>query len=50
VNTDSGSSSIRDVSSDLLEGFEHLGEQLNLSEGTVDSHEWKDEGNTKPGK
>ncbi|KAJ6857834.1 hypothetical protein NC651_039307 [Populus alba x Populus x berolinensis] len=50
VNTDSGSSSIRDVSSDLLEGFEHLGEQLNLSEGTVDSHEWKDEGNTKPDK
>ncbi|CAK7338642.1 unnamed protein product [Dovyalis caffra] len=50
VDTDSGSSSGTDVSSDLLEGFEHLGKQLNLSEATVDSQEWKDEGNPKPDK
>ncbi|XP_011046106.1 PREDICTED: uncharacterized protein LOC105140810 [Populus euphratica] len=45
VDTDLGSSSVRDASSDLLEGFEHLGKQLNFSEGTVDSRERKDEGN-----
>ncbi|KAJ6960884.1 hypothetical protein NC653_038787 [Populus alba x Populus x berolinensis] len=47
VDTDVGSSSVRDASSDLLEGFEDLGKQLNFSEGTVDSQEWKDEGNPK---
>ncbi|KAG6742292.1 hypothetical protein POTOM_055582 [Populus tomentosa] len=50
VDTDVGSSSVRDASSDLLEGFEHLGKQLNFSEGTVDSQEWKDEGNPKSDK
>ncbi|KAL9381598.1 hypothetical protein Peur_027255 [Populus x canadensis] len=50
VDTDVGSSSVRDASSDLLEGFEHLGKQLNFSEGAVDSREWKDEGNPKSDK
>ncbi|KAF9663046.1 hypothetical protein SADUNF_Sadunf18G0117500 [Salix dunnii] len=53
VNTHPGSSSVssvRDVSSDLLEGFEHLGKQLNLSEGTVDSHEWENEDKLKDSK
>ncbi|KAJ6867742.1 hypothetical protein NC652_038825 [Populus alba x Populus x berolinensis] len=50
VDTDVGSSSVRDASSDLLEGFEDLGKQLNFSEGTVDSQEWKDEGNPKSDK
>jgi len=50
VDTDVGSSSVRDASSDLLEGFDHLGKQLNFSEGTVDSQEWRDEDNPKSGK
>ena len=50
VNADSGPSSVRDACQDLLEGFEHHGKQLNFSEGTVDSGEWRDEGNPKSGK
>ncbi|KAJ6735400.1 TESTIS-EXPRESSED SEQUENCE 2 PROTEIN-LIKE ISOFORM X1 [Salix purpurea] len=50
VNTDSGPSSVRDACQDLLEGFEHHGKQLNFSEGTVDSREWRDEGNPKSDK
>ncbi|KAF9664272.1 hypothetical protein SADUNF_Sadunf17G0138800 [Salix dunnii] len=50
VNTDSGPSSVRDACQDLLEGFEHHGKQSNFSEGTVDSQEWRDEGNPKSDK
>lgn len=50
MDTNSGSSSAEYVSPDLLEGFEYFGEQLNLSEGTVDAQERKDAGNPKHGK
>ena len=43
------SSSVEEVTSDLLEGFEHYGKQLNLSEGTVNETEHKDEGDPKLG-
>ncbi|EEF36785.1 uncharacterized protein LOC8286476 [Ricinus communis] len=46
VDTNSESSS-GDVSSDLLEGFEYFGKQLNLSEGAADVPERKNEGNLK---
>lgn len=47
VDSDTGSVSVGDVSSDLLEGFEYFGKQLNLSEGTVD--ERKEEGDPSSG-
>ncbi|KAG8660137.1 hypothetical protein MANES_02G118200v8 [Manihot esculenta] len=47
VNTNSESSSVGDVSTDLLEGFEYFGKQLNLSEGTADAQEWENERNHK---
>ncbi|XP_065877433.1 uncharacterized protein [Euphorbia lathyris] len=47
VDTNSGLSSIGEVSPDLLEDFENLGKQLNLSEGTVDLQDQRNEGNVK---
>lgn len=44
VNSEEASS-VGDVASDLLEGFEYFGKQLNISEG----QEHKDEGDPKPG-
>ena len=43
------SNSVGDVSSDLLEGFEYYGKQLNVDEGTVDAVEHKEESDPKPG-
>ncbi|XP_062118071.1 uncharacterized protein LOC133831696 [Humulus lupulus] len=40
--------SVDDVSSDLLEGFEYYGKQLNLDKGTVDAVENKEESDPKP--
>ncbi|KAF3975553.1 hypothetical protein CMV_001193 [Castanea mollissima] len=48
VDSGTGSGSVGDVSSDLLEGFEYYGKQLNLSEGTVD--EQREEDGLKSGK
>ncbi|KAF5730410.1 hypothetical protein HS088_TW20G00783 [Tripterygium wilfordii] len=48
VDSNSESSSIN-VSPDLLEGFERLGKQLNLSEGTIDAEERKNEVDTSFG-
>lgn len=42
-------SSVRDVSSDLLEGFEHFSKQLKIDEETIDALEQKGEGDPKPG-
>ncbi|KAH9781156.1 SMP-LTD domain-containing protein [Citrus sinensis] len=39
---------VGDVSSDLLEGFEYFGKQLNISEGTFDGQDHKDQGDPKP--
>lgn len=50
VDTNSESSSVGDVSADLLEGFEYFGEQLNLPEGSADSQERRNEENHKLGK
>ncbi|CBI26392.3 unnamed protein product, partial [Vitis vinifera] len=47
VDSNLESSSVEEVTSDLLEGFEHYGKQLNLSEGTVNVTEHKDEGDPK---
>lgn len=47
VDSGTGSGSVGDVSSDLLEGFEYYGKQLNLSEGTVD--EQREEGDPSSG-
>ncbi|KAJ9146815.1 hypothetical protein P3X46_029039 [Hevea brasiliensis] len=47
VDTNSESSSVGDVSSDLLEGFEYFGKQLNISGGTADEQEQENEGNNK---
>ena len=49
MNSKSASSSVEDVPSDLLEGFEYLGKQLNLAEGTTDALEHKEEGDQIPG-
>ncbi|XP_028756565.1 testis-expressed protein 2 [Neltuma alba] len=38
------SSNVGDVPADLLEGFEYLGKQLNLTEGSSDLHEPKEDG------
>ncbi|CAL1402337.1 unnamed protein product [Linum trigynum] len=46
-DTNTESSSGGDISSDLLEGFEHYGKQLNLPEGTVHTQEYKEEGDPK---
>lgn len=43
------SSSVGDVSSDLLEGFEYFGKQLKLKEETTDAPEQKGESDPKPG-
>ncbi|KAF3438428.1 hypothetical protein FNV43_RR21190 [Rhamnella rubrinervis] len=40
--------SVGDVSSDILEGFEYFGKQLNLDEETSDALEQKGEANPKP--
>ncbi|KAF5747280.1 hypothetical protein HS088_TW06G01461 [Tripterygium wilfordii] len=45
ADSNSESSSIN-VSPDLLEGFEQLGKQLNLSEGTIDAEEHKNAADT----
>ncbi|GMY12754.1 hypothetical protein FCV25MIE_07993 [Fagus crenata] len=42
VDSDTGSGSVGDVSSDLLEGFEYFGKQLNLSEETVNERKEED--------
>uniref|UniRef100_A0A5B7CBA1 SMP-LTD domain-containing protein n=1 Tax=Davidia involucrata TaxID=16924 RepID=A0A5B7CBA1_DAVIN len=47
VDTNLESSSVGEVTSDLLEGFEDFGKQLKLSEGTVDAIEQKDEEDSK---
>ncbi|WCJ29152.1 Nucleus-vacuole junction protein 2 [Euphorbia peplus] len=47
VDTNSGLSSIGEVSPDLLEDFENLGKELNLSEGTGDLQDQRNEGNAK---
>ncbi|KAL2553377.1 putative integral membrane protein conserved region [Forsythia ovata] len=44
--TSSPSSSVGEVTSDLLEGFEYFGKQLKLSEETTDGVEQKDQGDT----
>ncbi|KAL5554977.1 hypothetical protein UlMin_037213 [Ulmus minor] len=41
TNSNSASSSVEDVPSNLLEGFEYLEKQLNLTEGTTDELEHK---------
>lgn len=41
--------SVGDVSSDLLEGFEYFGKQLNLDEEASDAIEQKGEADPKPG-
>ncbi|PON96811.1 hypothetical protein TorRG33x02_075150 [Trema orientale] len=47
VDSNSEANSVGDVSSDLLEGFEYFGKQLNLTEGTIDALEHKEEGDPK---
>ncbi|CAN1166948.1 Testis-expressed protein 2 [Linum perenne] len=47
VDTNNESSSGGDISSDLLEGFENYGKQLNIPEGTADTQEHKEEGDPK---
>ncbi|CAN1809119.1 Testis-expressed protein 2 [Linum perenne] len=47
VDTNIESSSGGDISSDLLEGFENYGKQLNIPEGTADTQEHKEEGDPK---
>ncbi|KAA8527964.1 hypothetical protein F0562_035167 [Nyssa sinensis] len=47
VDTNSESSSVGEVTPDLLEGFEYFGKQLKLSEGTVEAIEQKDVGDSK---
>ena len=49
MNSKSASSSVEDVPSDFLEGFEYLGKQLNLAEGTTNALEYKEEGDQIPG-
>ena len=49
VDTTIGSSTGGDISSDLLEGFEYYGKQLNIPEGTADTQEHKEEGDLKLG-
>ncbi|KAK2655556.1 hypothetical protein Ddye_008608 [Dipteronia dyeriana] len=41
------SSSVGDVSSDLLEGFEYFGKQLNVSKGTIGGQDQKGDGDLK---
>lgn len=43
------STSGEEVTSDLLEGFEYIGNQLKLSEGTAEKTEGKEEGSPKLG-
>ncbi|GMQ11680.1 hypothetical protein CsSME_00054209 [Camellia sinensis var. sinensis] len=47
MDTNLESSSVGEVTSDLLEGFEYFGKQLELSEGTLDATEQKDEPDLK---
>ncbi|XP_050203515.1 uncharacterized protein LOC126653623 [Mercurialis annua] len=47
VDANSESSSVGDVSSELLEGIEYFGKELNISEGTADMQERRNEGNLK---
>lgn len=46
VGPNSESNSVGDVSSELLEGFEYFGKQLNLAEGTIEEPEHKEEGDS----
>lgn len=50
VGPNSESNSVGDVSSELLEGFEYYGKQLNLAEGTIEEPEHKEEGDSIFGK
>ncbi|KAF8389532.1 hypothetical protein HHK36_024047 [Tetracentron sinense] len=50
VNTSLESSSVEEATSELLEGFEYFGNQLKLSEKTVDEIKKKDEGVNTLGK
>lgn len=49
LDANSESSSVGDVSSDLLEGFEYYGKQLNISEGNIDEQVQKGEEDPKLG-
>lgn len=49
VDSNLESNSVEEVTSDLLEGFECYGKQLNLSKGKVNLTEHEDEGNPKLG-
>lgn len=50
VDSNSGPNSVGDdVSSDLLEGFEYFGKQLNIAEATAEELEHKEEGDPKQG-
>lgn len=49
LDSNPDANSVEDVSSDLLEGFEHFGKQLNLDEETIDAPEKKEEADPKPG-
>ncbi|XP_024026925.1 uncharacterized protein LOC21387793 isoform X2 [Morus notabilis] len=50
VGPNSESNSVGDVSSELLEGFEYFGKQLNLAEGTIEEPEHKEEDTLKGSK
>lgn len=43
-------SSAPDVSSNILDGFESIGKNLDLAERTIDALEYKEEGDLYPGK
>ncbi|KAK3034037.1 hypothetical protein RJ639_032959, partial [Escallonia herrerae] len=49
INTNLESSSVGEVPTDLLEGFEYYGKQLKLSDGTIAEIEQQDEGDPKHG-
>lgn len=49
VDSDPGSSSVEEIPSDLLEGFEYFGRQLNPTGGTVDPLESKEKGDSNTG-
>ncbi|KAK3035771.1 hypothetical protein RJ639_033500 [Escallonia herrerae] len=50
TNTNLESSSVGEVTADLLEGFEYYGKQLKLSDGTIAETEQQDEGDPKHGR
>lgn len=49
MTSNSETTSVDEVASDLLEGIEHYGNQLKLSEETAEKMEAKNEGNPKIG-